>query len=92
MPSKFRASIAIGEVIGPYTYRADLSDTTTYTIPVKWLKIDIPRTGFDQDLLYSLGAIMTVCQIKRNDAENRIKKVIAVKFGNKTKYALQCTC
>lgn len=83
MPSKFRASIAIGEVTGPYTYRADLSETTRHTIPVKWLKTDIPRTAFDQDLLYSLGAIMTVCQIKRNDAENRIKKVIAGKLDKK---------
>ena len=32
----------------------------------------IPRSRFDQDLLFSFGAAMTVCQIKRNNAEERI--------------------
>jgi restriction system protein len=40
---------------------------------VKWLNTDVPRTALDQDLLYSLGAFMTVCEIKRNDAEKRIR-------------------
>jgi restriction system protein len=76
MPSKFRASIAIGKVKGTYEYRTDLSDNVKHTIPVEWLKTDIPRTAFDQDLLYSMGAFMTVCQIQRNDAENRINRVL----------------
>lgn len=77
LPSKFRASIAIGKITGPYKYRTDLSDRTFHTRSVNWIKTDIPRTAFEQDLLYSLGAFMTVCQIKRNDAENRIKKILA---------------
>lgn len=32
---------------------------------------------FDQDMLYSFGAFMTVCKITRNDAENRIKAMEA---------------
>lgn len=76
MPSKFRASISIGEVKGSYNYRTDLSDNSRHTIPVKWINTDIPRTAFDQDLLYSMGAFMTVCQIKRNNAEVRIKKIL----------------
>lgn len=77
LPSKFHASIAIGKVTGPYRYRTDLSDHTFHTRPVEWIKTDIPRNAFEQDLLYSLGAYMTVCQIKRNNAEKRIKKVLA---------------
>jgi restriction system protein len=73
MPSKLRASIAIGKVTGSYRYRTDL---TRHTILVEWLKTNIPRTAFDQDLLYSMGAFMTVFQIKRNYAENRIKRVM----------------
>ncbi|MBN2193312.1 MAG: hypothetical protein JW751_10895 [Polyangiaceae bacterium] len=30
----------------------------------------------DQDLLYSLGAFMTVCRIERNDAEGRVRRMI----------------
>ena len=40
---------------------------------VKWFAIDVPRDNFDQDIHYSFGAIMTVCRIHRNNAEERIK-------------------
>ena len=42
---------------------------------MEWIVQDIPRTNFDQDLLYSFGAFMTVCQVSRNDAEQRIHKM-----------------
>ena len=35
--------------------------------------MDIPRSNFEQDLLYSFGAFMSICRISRNDAEARIK-------------------
>ncbi len=42
---------------------------------VKWLQTDIPRTNFDQDILNSLGAFTTICRIKRNDAEARVRSM-----------------
>jgi restriction system protein len=42
---------------------------------VKWLK-EVPRSAFDQDLLYSFGAFMTVCRIQRGQAEERIRAVV----------------
>ena len=47
---------------------------------VKWLRTDVQRDTFKQDLLYSFGAIGTVCEIRRNDALNR---VLAVAAGGK---------
>jgi restriction system protein len=44
---------------------------------VKWLNLEVPRSVVDQDLLYSFGALMTICEIRRNDAENRIRKMAA---------------
>jgi restriction system protein len=76
LPSKFSSSIAIGEVTGSYTYRTDLDPNIKHTLQVKWLKTDIPRTVFDQDLLYSLGAFMTVCKIERNKAEERVRAIV----------------
>lgn len=76
LPLKSRSVIAVGRVEGPYAYRTDLGDKFHHVRPVKWLK-EIPRTEFDQDLLYSLGAFMTVCQIKRGDAEARVKAMLA---------------
>jgi restriction system protein len=40
----------------------------------------VPRSNFDQDLLYSFGAFMTVCRIKRNKAEARIKAMAAANW------------
>jgi restriction system protein len=79
LPSKFHATIAIGKVTGPYMYRTDLSPEIRHTRSVQWLRTDVPRTAFQQDLLYSFGAFMTVCEISRNNAEERVKAVLARK-------------
>jgi restriction system protein len=81
LPLKTRAAIAIGKVKGPYQFRADLSAGMHHTRPVEWIRTDFPRAIFDQDLLYSYGAYMTVCQIQRNHAEER---VLAILKGTKT--------
>ncbi|AQQ10064.1 Restriction endonuclease [Sedimentisphaera cyanobacteriorum] len=76
LPLKSQDAIAVGEVTGDYNYRPDNPSFTKHARGVKWIKQDIPRSRFDQDLLYSLGAFMTVCQIKRNNAEERIKAIV----------------
>jgi restriction system protein len=76
LPLKHRSAIAIGEVRSNYEYRTDLGELVHHTRKVKWLKTDLPRTAFDQDLLYSFGAFMTVCKIKRNDAEARVHAIV----------------
>ena len=76
LPSKSRAAIAIGRVTGPYQYRPDMPGGGTHVRPTKWLRTDIPRAAFGQDLLYSFGAFMTVCQITRNNAQQRIQAVL----------------
>lgn len=76
LPLKRSSGIAIGKVTGPYSYREDIGDLH-HTRPVDWIRTGIPRTDFDQDILYSFGAFMTVCRIHRNNAEVRIKAVLA---------------
>jgi restriction system protein len=73
LPSKFNASIHIGKVTGQYVFEENAQDPFYHHRQVEWFAKDIPRSSFDQDILYSLGAFMTVCQIHRNDAEQRIK-------------------
>jgi len=75
MPLRNSPHIAIGRVTGPYEYRTDLGDVH-HTLPVEWTQDNIPRTTFGQDLLYSFGAFMTVCQIQRNNAEERVLAVL----------------
>jgi len=77
LPLKKQSAIAIGKISGSYAFRPDLPADARHVRPTKWIKTDIPRSKFDQDLLYSLGAFLTVCQIKRNNAEERIKAILA---------------
>jgi restriction system protein len=71
VPLKTSRKVAIGEIIGPYAPTAEGHPMR----PVRWLKPDIPREKFRQDLLYSFG-IMTVCEISRNDALRRVEAIL----------------
>ena len=75
LPRKITSQIAIGLVTGPYRY-AEVNTAWRHTRPVEWVRPDIPRATFEQDLLYSFGAFMTVCNISRNDAARRVAAVL----------------
>ena len=72
MPLKNSPVLAIGRISGEYQYRQDPDPALGHVRPVRWLATDIPRTAVKQDLLYSLGAFLTICEVKRNDAVHRI--------------------
>lgn len=78
MPRKLTSQIAIGRVAGPYRFQK-VGTKTRHTRPVKWERPDVPRTAFEQDLLHSFGAFMTVCNVSRNDAAKRVAAVLAGK-------------
>jgi restriction system protein len=73
VPHKHKPAIAFGEVTKGYAFDANADQTYRHSIRVKWLNIEVPRSAFDQDLLYSFGAFMTVCRMARNDAEVRVR-------------------
>lgn len=77
LPRKNKGMIAIGEITGPSTFDPSAETIYWHSRPVKWLIKDVPRTAFDKDLLYSFGAIMTICEIKRNEAEKRVREFLA---------------
>lgn len=77
LPLKTQSSaIALGKVTGDYKYVSNNPFDAKHTRKVDWIQTDIPRSNFGQDLLYSLGAFMTVCRIKRNNADERIKVIL----------------
>jgi restriction system protein len=77
LPLKTQSMIAVGEVVGDYEYK-ELTPLIKHIRKVKWLKT-IPRSEFDPDILYSFGSLLTVCTIKRNDAENRVRILLGQK-------------
>ena len=78
LPRKGTAQLAIGKITGPYRYRSEEVDPTRrHTRPVQWIRVDVPRSIVKQDLLYSLGAFMTYCEVSRNEAARRISTLAA---------------
>lgn len=76
MPLKRQAAVAIGTVQSDYIYDAKAPEPFKHYREVKWLDKAVPRSRFDQDLLYSFGAFMTFCEIKRDNAKDRVLKVL----------------
>ena len=75
LPSKQKPAIHVAEVKGNYTFDPEGEDPFFHYREIEWIAQDVPRTNFDQDILYSFGAFMTVCQVSRNDAEKRLHKM-----------------
>ncbi len=75
LPLKSQPSIYIGEVTSGYHFEANGPDPYYHWRTVRWVGESIPRSYFGQDLLYSFGAFMTICRIKRNNAEGRIESM-----------------
>ena len=73
VPRKSSGTIAVGELQAGYTFDASANPVYRHFRTVQWLNTNVSRSAFDQDLLYSFGAIMTVCEIKRNEAEKRVR-------------------
>jgi restriction system protein len=77
LPLKTSGTVAVGRVTGAYMYLHDLPPTARHVRTVDWLTTDVPRDALGQDLLHTLGAAMTVCEVKRNSGAQRLEAVAA---------------
>lgn len=75
LPRKLTSQIAIGRVRGSYRFD-QVNGVFRHIRPVQWLRPDVPRATFKQDLLLSFGALQAVCNISRNDAARRVEAVL----------------
>ena len=74
MPRKVSNGGAIGTVTGGYQF--DAGCNFKHSRSVEWKEESLPRDTFKQDLRHSFGAFMTICQIKRNSALERVRAVL----------------
>jgi len=74
MPRKVTNGVAIGVVTGGYQFDSDSDFKHSRT--VEWQEESLPRDTFKQDLRHSFGAFMTICEIKRNSALERVQAVL----------------
>lgn len=77
MPLKTSKQVAIGRCSSGYRYMEHEDAEKRHSVGVTWLRTDVPRTAFKQDLLFTLGAFMTVCRVDRNDAEMRLAAILS---------------
>lgn len=77
LPSKTQQTIYIGEITGDYQFDPKAEAPCWHWRTVKWIGEAIPRSHFGKDLLFSFGAFLTICSIKRNNAEERLKAMKA---------------
>lgn len=75
LPSKFNPTLNFGKVLGPCEYDPKAPEVFQNFRRVEWFAQDVPRARFDRDILHSFGAFLTVCQITRNNAEERVKEM-----------------
>lgn len=81
LPSKIKPVIHFGKIGGDYEFSPNNGNPYYHSHKVDWFACNVPRKNFDQDILYSFGAFMTICRIKQED---RIKAVIkAFQQGSK---------
>lgn len=73
LPSKIKPVIHFDKITGDYEFLPNNGNPYYHARRVERVACDIPRANFDQDILYSFGAFMTICRIKQ---EERIKAVI----------------
>ncbi|MGO1394193.1 MAG: restriction endonuclease [Halomonas sp.] len=73
LPSKKQPVVYVGKITGDYVHNAKGPDPFFHWRSVEWFGQEIPRSHFGQDLLYSFGAFMTICRIRRNNALLRLQ-------------------
>ena len=84
LPLKMTGTVAVGKITGPYEYRSDLGEDLRHVRAVEWIRSDVARDAFDQDLLYSFGAFLTFGQVRRERADERIYQALDIKVGPTT--------
>jgi len=65
--------VAIGQITGPYEYRPAEDPGFRHVRRVTWMRTDVPRESFQPDLRNSIGSLLTVCELARNNAASRIQ-------------------
>jgi restriction system protein len=75
LPLKSKPAIAMGKIKSEFHYDPQGDPRYRFSREVDWFEQGVPRSSFDQDLLYSFGAAQTICQIQRNDAEKRVRQM-----------------
>jgi restriction system protein len=76
MPMKGKRYFLIGEVVGDYEFLGENNQPYKHVRRVSWFEREVYRADLDDDLRHSLGCLMTICKIKRENAAERIREML----------------
>jgi restriction system protein len=76
LPLKTESAFAFGRITGEYQYKK-VAPNVMYIRSVEWLK-GVPRSVLPKDILVSMNSMLTVFQVYRNDAEDRVNKILTL--------------
>jgi len=76
LPLKGQSAVAFGKVTGPYQYKPDNPSGAKHVRAVEWISHDTPRGDFSRDILNSLGSLLTVAQVRADNAQERMLAVV----------------
>jgi restriction system protein len=74
LPLRTESAFAFGRVTGEYEYK-QVAPNVVHIRRVEWLKT-VPRSVFPKDILFSMNSALTLFKVTRNDAEDRVKKIL----------------
>jgi len=76
LPLKTQSAIAFGRITGGYQYKK-VAPNVMHIRSVEWIKT-VPRTDLPRDILNAINGALTIFKVYRNDAENRVNKILAL--------------
>jgi restriction system protein len=76
LPLKTESAFEFGRITGDYQYKK-VAPNVMHIRKVEWLK-KVARSVFPEDILFSMNGALTVFRVSRNDAENRVSKILAL--------------
>lgn len=76
-PLPASSSVLFGRITGDYAFEPDGPEPYRHSRTVEWLGEPILRTELPEDIKASLAAAITICAIAKNDAEQRIRRMLA---------------
>ncbi|PND53615.1 MULTISPECIES: restriction endonuclease [Rhodococcus] len=77
MPMKTTKQLALGRVTAGYRYLSENPPALRHVVAVDWQRTDLPRSAVKQDLLYTLGSVLTVFAPSKNNAVARLEHLLA---------------
>ncbi len=77
LPLKSTKRIALGFCTGGYRYLSEEEPTRRHAIEVAWQRTDLPRVALKDDLLNTINGAMTIFEAAKNNAEARLRALMA---------------